>query len=164
MPLMRSRLDPPDIGTHRRIEYLLVSLEERLRIYADGILNWSEPLPSFEGVPRRWPLDDCDAKTVGEALLSRYAGYEWSVVEHLMEPASSLRRAAANGRMTHEQERRLAQCCRRFDEVRPVAIQRGIAYDWRTNAVAPALAEMRPDHPAVAFVRQLANAPRSAPE
>lgn len=45
-----------------------------------------------------------------------------------------------------------------------MAIQLGIAYDWRMHAVAPAMAEMRPDHPAVAFVRRLANAPRSAPE
>jgi len=158
---MRSSHDPSDAGTHGRIEELLASLEARLHIYADGIEHWKEPLPHFCGVPRRWPLDDPDARTVGEALLARYAGYAWSVVEHFLEENSTLHRSIANGRMTEAQEQRFVQCCRQFDKVRPAAILLGIAYDWRLHAVAPALVEMYPEHPAVVFYRQRADSPPS---
>ncbi len=83
--MAHSSLPSGDEMMERRIDSLLNAVGRRLFVFQDGVANWNELLPAFRGFPRRWELDDAEATTVGEALLSRYGGYEWFVLEALMQ-------------------------------------------------------------------------------
>jgi hypothetical protein len=136
-----------------RIDVYLAAVEDRLAIFHDGIENWDERLPQFRGTPRRWPLDDQHAATVGDALLSRYGGYDWWVIEEMIKPNRSLDRAYLRSRMNDGQRERYLRCLSMVKCLRPIAMELGLVFDWRRHAIAPRLLERCPDHPSVRFIR-----------
>ena len=110
-----------------RIEWVLKLVEERLAILTDGIDHWDEILPPMEkplrkAKPRRWPLDDHKARTVGEALRSRYSD-AWPEV---MRWQDTLRRAYEHKHMAHDQQTRYEKTLNEITYLRPKVAERGL--------------------------------------
>jgi hypothetical protein len=120
----------------RRIDSFLDAVGRRLTVFQDGIANWDERLPEFRGFPRRWAFDDATASTVGEALLSRYGGYDWFVIEQLMRPNESLDRAYSRGRMNADQQTTFLSYRQILEELRPKAQILGLASGWPPKTAA----------------------------
>ncbi len=118
--------EPPGDVQHR-IEQCLSEAEKHLSILSDGIAHWDEPLPPMgrPPKPRRFPLDDINARTVGDVIRSRYAD-SWSLLLHWTGPKSSLARAYENRRMTAGQAERYRSLLERTSGLEPSVAAHGL--------------------------------------